>query len=80
LPPFPRFDANGHARRVDVPNPQVQDLVQSQAGGIGRHQHRALFLVGRVGDQPLHFLATQEDRQFARLPRRRDRERRPVAL
>jgi hypothetical protein len=74
------LNANRHPRRVDIADSQVQDLIQPQPSGIGRHQHRPMLLVGGVGDEPVHFLTTHEGRQFARLPRGRDRERRPVAL
>jgi hypothetical protein len=44
----------------------MEDLIEPQAGRVRREQHRLELRIRGVGNQPLDFLATQEDRQFAR--------------
>ena len=63
------FDANGHPGRIDIADPQVEHLVQAQAGGVSRLEHRAMLQVWGVGDEALHLRTTQEHRPFARLAR-----------
>ena len=58
----------------------MQDFVQSQARGIGREKHRAMLRIRRVRDHVLDLFAAQNRGQRLPLPRRRDRERRAVAL
>ena len=37
------LDADGHPRGIDIGDAQAQHLAQSQAGRIGRQDHRAMF-------------------------------------
>ncbi len=80
LPAFALLDADRHPRRVDVGDPEMDHLVEPQAGGVGRHEHRPVFEIRRVGDQPLHVLPAEQRRELARLSHRRNPEGRPVTL
>ena len=42
------LDANGHPRRIDVGDAQVQDLGEPQARRVGRQDHRAMFRIRRT--------------------------------
>jgi hypothetical protein len=60
--PFALLDPNRPARRVDVPDPQMEYLAQPQTRRVGRQQHRAVGQVRRVGDQPLDLVPAEEGR------------------
>ena len=49
------LDANGHPRRIEVTDAQVQELGEPQARRVGRQNHRAMLLIPHVRDQPLDF-------------------------
>ena len=48
---------------VDVPDLQVRHLAAAQARAIQRQQQRAVIEVLRAGDQALHFLLAEDDRE-----------------
>ena len=57
------FDAEHHALAVDVRDLQLQELASTQARAVERHQHRAVVEILRAGNQPTHFVGTQDRRQ-----------------
>jgi hypothetical protein len=44
---------------VDVPHLQRQELAPTQPRAIERHEHRAVVEVLRSGNEPPHFIRTQ---------------------
>ncbi len=46
LPALALLDPNRHPRRVDVVHAEMEHLVEPQAARVGRHQHRAMLLIG----------------------------------
>src|SRR4029453_19250382 len=59
LAAFALFNADGHPCRINISDPKVQDFVESQARGVGREEHRAMFWIRRLADHPLDLFAAQ---------------------
>jgi len=67
LAALPLRHPDRHPRGIDIVHLQVQHFTQAQARGIRRHEHRPVFLIRRVRQQPLHLLAAEHYRQLPRL-------------
>ena len=61
------FDAQNHARTVDVRDLQVRDFRDAQAGAVGDAEDGAELWPRRRGHQSCRFLLGQDDRQLLRL-------------
>ena len=62
---LPALDADHHALTVDVGDLQLQKLASAQARAIERHEQYAVIEVLRAGNEPTHFLGTQNGGQPA---------------
>ncbi len=65
MPALAAFDAEHHALAVDVRDLQLQELAPAQARPVERHQHRPVVEILRAGNQPTHFVGTQDGGQPA---------------
>ena len=74
------LDADRHPYRINVGDPQVDDFVETQTCRIGGEKHRPMFRIRRLRDHALDLFVAQNGGQRLVLTRRRDSERRPVAL
>ncbi|ESX66942.1 hypothetical protein X759_27345 [Mesorhizobium sp. LSHC420B00] len=73
------LDANDHSLAVDVRGLELHRFRDAQAGGIASGQNGVVFDVEEATEEPLNFLATEDDRQPLRLlGKREDLFRRPV--
>ncbi len=80
LASLPLLDANGHARRIEVADARVQQLGEPHARRVNRENHRAMFQIPHLCDQPRDFGTAEDRRERARTARRRHTERHAVAL
>ncbi|MCY1301453.1 hypothetical protein D9M68_735600 [compost metagenome] len=65
--PLALLDAQHHALTVDVADLQAGRFRDPQAGGVGRHQDRAVLDATDGFKEARHFIRTENDRELARL-------------
>src|SRR5262249_23317709 len=63
------LDPQHHPLAIDVADLQLTELAAPQAGTIEGEQQRAVIEILRMGDQPLHLVGTEDDRQAVPLLR-----------
>lgn len=65
--PLALLGAQHHALTVDVADLQAGRFRDPQAGGVGRHQDRAVLDATDGFKEARHFIRTENDRELARL-------------
>ena len=55
------LDAEHHALAIDVADSELARFAAAQAGPVERQQQRPVIEILRPGDQPLHFVGTEDD-------------------